>query len=528
MGIVKIRSDFQQARWNEPIIYEMSTPGVRGIIPPEPETAIKAIAGDVVGKLPEIIRRKTAPYLPEVSQKHVLAHWLRLSQETMGSNIGNDISEGTCTMKYNPRVNEALVAEPNFAELHPFQDEDTVQGILEIYYKFEQFIKEISGLDKVTFQPGGGNHAVYTAASVVRAYWEAKGELDKRTEVITTIFSHPCDAATPATAGFKIITIYPDEKGIPDIEALKAAVSERTAAIFMTNPEDIGIYNPKVDEFVKIVHDVGGLCFYDQANANAFLGVARAKEAGFDMCHFNVHKTFGAPHGCSGPATGAFCCTEELAKYLPVPTVEFDGNKYYLDYNRPESFGKVRDFYGVAGVVLKAYAWTMNLGAEGLRACADISVINNNYMEKKVLAIPGITSAFQGNGITRQEQIRYSFEKLHADTGVGTDDVNARIVDYGIPSYWTSHHPWVIPEPMTLEPCETYSKDDIDEYAAVLAQISKEAYENPEIVKTAPHRSSSHRRNDEASLDDPEKWAVTWRAYVKKHLSKNKKMDSVS
>lgn len=528
MGTVKVRHNFQQARWDEPIIYELSTPGVRGIIPPEVEPEIKAVVGDAVGKLPATMRRKELPNLPEVSQKHVLAHWLRLSQETMGSNIGNDISEGTCTMKYNPRINEALVADPDFAELHPCQELGTVQGILEIYYKFEQFLKEVSGLDKFTFQPGGGNHAVYTAASVVRAYWEAKGELGKRDEVITTIFSHPCDAATPATAGFKIITIYPDEKGIPDIEALKAAVSERTAAIFMTNPEDIGIFNYKVDEFVKIVHDVGALCFYDQANANAFLGVARAKEAGFDMCHFNVHKTFGSPHGCSGPATGAFGCRAELAKFLPVPTVEYDGHKYFLDYNRPDSFGKVRDFYGVAGVILRAYAWTMMMGAEGLRECADISVLNNNYMEKKVLAIPGITSAFQGNGIKRQEQVRYSFEKMQKDTGVGTDDVNRRIVDYGIPSYWTSHHPWVIPEPMTLEPCETYSKDDIDEYVATLEQISQEAYADPELVRSAPHRSASHKRNDEASLDNPAKWALTWRAYVKKTAGAKAEMDSVS
>ncbi len=517
MGIVRVRDKFQQARWNEPIIYEMSNPNVRGIIPPKPEKEVANSAGNVVEKLPEGIRRKDLPNLPEVSQKHVLAHYLRLSQETMGSNIGNDISEGTCTMKYNPRINEELVNLPGFAELHPRQSEDTVQGIMEMYYKFENVLKEVSGMSKFTLQPGGGSHAVFTAASIVRAYWEERGELDKRNEVITTIFSHPCDAATPATAGFKVITIYPDENGLPDIEALKSVVSERTAAIFMTNPEDIGMYNPNVDKFVEIVHSVGGLCFYDQANANAFLGVARAKEAGFDMCHFNVHKTFGSPHGCSGPACGALGVSEKLAKYLPVPTVEFDGTKYYLDYDKEKSIGKVRDFIGVAGVIVRAYAWTMMMGAEGLRECADISVINNNYMEKKMLQIRGISSAFQGNGIIRQEQIRYSFEKLHEETGIGSDDFNARIVDYGIPSFWSSHHPWVIPEPMTLEPCETYSKDDIDEYVEVVKTIVDEAYTNPEIIKTAPHRSSSHRRNDEASLDDPEKWATTWKAYLRKH-----------
>ena len=516
MGSVKVRKNFHQARWDEPIIHEMSTPGIRGILPPEVEEEIRDKVGDVVGSIPEDMRRKSLPDLPEVSQKHALMHWLHLSQETMGSNLTNDISEGTCTMKYNPRVNEELAAGRGFAELHPFQDEDTVQGILEIYYKVEQFLKEISGLDRFTFQPGGGNHAVYTASSVVRAYHAERGESEQRDEAITTIFSHPCDAATPATAGFKIITIYPDENGVPDIEALRAAVSERTAGIFMTNPEDIGIFNPRADEFVKIVHDAGGLCFYDQANANALLGIARAKEAGFDMCHFNVHKTFGAPHGCSGPANGAFGCRDELAKYLPVPTVEFDGKKYYLDYDRPESIGKIRDFMGTAGVILRAYSWIMMMGADGLRECAEISVLNNNYLEKKLLSIPGLGSAFQDNGIKRQEQVRYSWEKLKEETGVGTDDVNRRIVDYGIEHFWTSHHPWIIPEPMTLEPCETYSIDDLDEYYQVLKRISEEAYGDPDFVKNAPHKSCTHKRNDEPALDDPSKWALTWRAYQKK------------
>ena len=520
MGNVKVKKGFQQARWNEPIIYEMSTAGQRGILVPQPAQEIKAMAGDVVGNLPANMRRKELPNLPELSQKHVLMHYLHLAQETMGSNICQDISEGTCTMKYNPRVNEELAALPSFAELHPCQDEDTVQGILEIYYKVEQIIKEVSGMDKVTFQPGGGNHAVYTAGSVVRAYWEDKGELDTRDEIITTIFSHPCDAAAPCTAGFKVITIYPDKNGFPDIEALKAAVSKRTAAIFMTNPEDIGLFNPRVHEFVNIVHGVGGLCFYDQANGNAVLGVARAREAGFDMCHFNLHKTFGAPHGCSGPANGTFCSTEELAKFMPVPTVEYDGRKYYLDFDRPESIGKVRDFMGTAGVVLRAYAWTMMLGADGLRACADISVINNNYMEKKMMEIAGLSQAFLGNGHKRQEQIRYSWEKVKADTGVGTNEINNRVVDYGLPHYWTSHHPWEIPEPMTLEPCETFSKDDIDEYVEVIKTIRNEAYETPEIIMSAPHKAASHKRNDEEALDDPEKWALTWKAYLRKQSNK--------
>lgn len=516
MAKVKVRKNFHQAKWDEPIIYELSTPGLRGIIPPEVEDEIVDAVGDVWDTLPESIRRKARPELPEVDQKHILQHWLHLSQETMGSNISNDISEGTCTMKYNPRINETLCLDKGFADLHPDQDDETVQGMLEVYSKFEHVVKEVSGMDKFTLQPGGGNHAVYTAASIVRAYHASRGEADQRDEVITTIFSHPCDAATPATAGYKIITIFPDERGIPDIEAIRAAASERTAAIFMTNPEDIGIYNPNADEIVKIIHSVGGLCFYDQANANAFLGVARAKEAGFDMCHFNVHKTFGTPHGCSGPAAGALGVKDFLAKFLPVPTVEFDGAKYFLDYDRPESIGKVRGYVGTSSVILKAYAWCAMMGAEGLRECADVSVINNNYMQKLMEEIPYITSAFQNNGIVRQEQIRYSFSQLTEKTGVGSEDANRRMLDFGIPWFWSSHHPWVIPEPMTLEPCESYTKEDIEEYAAVVRHVVEESFQDAAFVKGAPYNSVIHKRIHEEDLDDPEKWALTWKTYKRK------------
>ena len=273
MGVVKLRN-YHQAHWDEPIIFEMSTPGVRGILTPAVEEDVKKKAGDVFSRLPASIRRKNPPALPEVDQKRVLSHFLHLSQETLGSNLTPDISLGTCTMKYNPRVNEDLVNEPGLAYLHPSQDPDTVQGILEIYYKFEQILKELSGMDRFTLQPGGGSHAVFTAASIIRAYHKACGELEKRNEIITTIFSHPCDAATPATAGFKVITLYPDENGYPDLNAFKAALSDHVASIHITNPEDTGIYNPIIDKFTKAAHDVGALCFYDQANLNGVMGIA--------------------------------------------------------------------------------------------------------------------------------------------------------------------------------------------------------------------------------------------------------------
>jgi glycine dehydrogenase subunit 2 len=295
---------------------------------------------------------------------------------------------------------------------------------------------------------------------------------------------------------------------------LKASLSERTAAIMITNPEDTGIYNPRIEEYVKAAHKVGALCSYDQANANGMLGIARAKEAGFDLCHFNVHKTFSTPHGCMGPAMGAQGVVAKLAKFQPVPKVAFDGKKYYLDYNQPESIGKVRAFFGNASIVVKAYAWIMQHGHDGLREVAECSVLNNNYMEKKIREIPGVV-VWYAEGKRRLEQVRYCWTKLKEETGVGTDDVMRRMADFGLQHYWTSHHPWVVPEPFTLEPCESYSKDDIDEYVAVLRQCSKEAYENPEYIKNAPYNLPVHKV-PEPEIDEPEKIAVTWRQYLKK------------
>ena len=504
---------FHQARWDEPILFELSREGQRGILLPEVEAGIVDRVGDVLAAIPQGVRRQRPPRLPELSQPQVLRHYLRLSQETLGADLNVDVGQGTCTMKFNPKVNDQLARMPEMAELHPLQDDETVQGILEILYRFEQILKEISGMDQFTFQPGAGSQAIYANAAIIRAYHAWRGEADRRDEIITTIFSHPSDAACPKTAGFKVITLYPDEDGYPDLEALKAAVSERTAGLMITNPEDTGIFNPRIAEFVRIVHQAGGLCSYDQANANGILGITRAADAGFDLCHFNLHKTFSTPHGCGGPAVGATGVTRELARFLPVPVLEFDGLQYRWNYDRPESIGKIRQFHGVAPAVLKAYAWVMSLGAEGLRQVAEVAVLNNNYLLKRILEIRGVSAPY-ARGRRRIEQVRYSWEELAGQTGVTTDDIGARAADYGV-HYWTSHHPFIVPEPMTLEPTESYSKAELDEYAAILRHVAEEAYSNPEIVKTAPHNCPVHRM-DQHALDDPQQWAITWRAYQRK------------
>jgi len=504
---------FHQARWDEPVIFELSTPGQRGVLLPQVEEGIRQEAGNVLASLPSCLRRKRAPKLPEMSQVHVLRHYARLSQENLGVDLNIDVGQGTCTMKYSPKVNDQLARSPKMSELHPLQDELTVQGMLEIMFRLEQLLKEISGMDRFTLQPGAGSSAIYTNIAMIRAYHAAQGQSAQRDEVITTIFSHPSNAAAAKVAGYKIITLYPDGDGYPDLNALKAAVSPHTAALLITNPEDTGIFNPRIEDFVQTVHVVGGLCSYDQANANGILGITRARQAGFDVCHFNLHKTFSTPHGCGGPAAGASGVTEVLAPFLPVPTVEYDGQKYFLDYDRPQSIGKIRPFYGVAQNMLKAYAWIMSLGADGLREVAEVAVLNNNYLMKKVLEIRGASAPY-ARGKRRIEQVRYSWDLLSQDTGIHSEEIGYRAADFGT-HYWTSHHPYVVPEPMTLEPTESYSKADLDEYAGILAHIAEEAYIDPQIVKTAPHNSTIHRIDHEP-FDDPASWAVTWRAYLRK------------
>jgi len=285
---------FHQAKWDEPIIFELSQQGQRGILVPEVEEGIRAQVKDALATLPEKMRRKQPPRLPELSQPQVLRHYVRLSQETLGTDVNVDVGQGTCTMKYSPKINDQLARSPKLADLHPLQDEETVQGILEIMYRFEQILKEISGMDRFSLQPAAGSAAIYANVSIIRAYHESRGEAEQRDEIITTIFSHPSNAACSKTAGFKVITLYPDEDGYPDLEALKAAVSDRTAGLLITNPEDTGIFNPRIEAFVLVVHDAGGLCSYDQANANGLLGITRARDAGFDLCHFNLLKTFSS------------------------------------------------------------------------------------------------------------------------------------------------------------------------------------------------------------------------------------------
>lgn len=363
-------------------------------------------------------------------------------------------------------------------------------------------------------QLGGGSQAIYANVAVIRAWHESRGEGTQRDEIITTILSHPANPGAAATLGYKVITLTPGPDGTPDFEALRSAVSPRTAGLLITNPEDTGIYNERITEFVDLVHRAGGLCAYDQANANGTFGIARAREAGFDLCHFNLHKSFGSPHGCQGPAAGAQGAVKKLEPFLPLPRVAFDGEKYHLVGDAPLSVGYLRKFLGVPAVVLRVYAYIRSLGPDGLKQASELSILNNNYLIKKLLEIDGLELPW-APGKRRMEQARLSWRTLTDETGVTTDDIDRRVVDYGYQSYFSSHHPRVIPEPFTPEPAETYSKADIDGYAETMAAIAAEARSDPEIVKTAPHNAALASRIDESALNDENRLATTWRAWKK-------------
>lgn len=500
--------NYHAPRWDEPLIHELSNAGERGILPPAP-------IGELSATSPEaFVRRSAAPELPEIAQGQLMRHFLRLSQETLGADLNVDIGQGTCTMKYSPKVNERAAGSPLSRGAHPRQAASTAQGTLQILHDLEGYLREVSGMDAVSLQAGSGSAAIFGNVSIVRAYHQDRGEADLRDEIITTIYSHPSNAATAKTLGYKVITLWPDERGFPDLDALKSVISERTAALFITNPEDTGIFNPRITEYVEAVHEVGGVTVYDQANANGLLGIARAREAGFDLCHFNLHKTFSTPHACGGPAAGAIGAVEALAPYLPGQRVVQGEAGYEFAPRSEKAVADIRPFHGVIPNLIRAYAWIRAMGPDGMREVSDIAVLNNNYVMTRVLEIDGVTAPY-AEGQRRVEQVRYSWEQLTKETGVTSGELGARMADYGF-HYWTSHHPYVVPEPLTLEPTESYSKKELDEYVDALARTAEEARTDPEHVKSAPHRSSIHTVDVDVTTE-PETWATSWRAYRRKH-----------
>ena len=505
--------NYHSAVWDEPVVMELGAPGRRGILFPDTEERISSTVGEAQDLVAEAMRRQSPIGLPEMSEPEVLRHYLHLSQQTLGM-MGISLF-GTCTMKYNPRLNEVMTMLPHISEVHPHQNTATLQGVLEVIHRLDLILRELSGMDRFVFQAGGGADAAYLHATITRAYFESRGELGQRTEVITTSQAHPCNPATAAAAGFSVITLPLEEAGYASTDALRAAVSDRTASLMVTNPDDMGIYNPHIKEWVDVVHEAGGLCFYDHANFNGVMSRIRAAELGFDACMFMLHKTFGGPKAGGGPAVGAYGCIAELERFLPRPLVVADGDAFRLDEGGRDNSGRVREFWGNVPLIIKSYSWSRAMGAAGIREAADLSVLANNYMEKRLLEIPGITKSLPHLVAHRMEMTRYSLGELTNETGVTAINVQNRMVDFGVDAFWLSHEPWIVPEPFTPEAGEMWSLEDIDYWIDVLAHVCNEAREQPELVKTAPHNQAIHQLND-SYLNDPERWATTWRAFQRK------------
>ncbi|WP_297512659.1 aminomethyl-transferring glycine dehydrogenase subunit GcvPB [Thermococcus sp.] len=491
---------FRQAKWDEPLIFELSREGRVGYTLPKP-------IEDVDVEIPEKLRRKSKLGLPELSEPEIVKHYTRLSEMNYGVDSGI-YPLGSCTMKYNPKINEEIAGHPGVAYVHPYQDERTVQGALRIMWELEQWLKEITGMDRFTLQPAAGANGEFTGVSIIRAY-HLDNEEPQRDEMLVADSAHGTNPASAAMAGFKVIEIPSTEEGTMDLEALENAVGERTAGLMLTNPNTLGIFEDEILEIAKIVHKAGGLLYYDGANLNAVLGKVRPGDMGFDVVHLNLHKTFSTPHGGGGPGSGPVGVKDFLKDYLPVPLVSYDeeNDRYYLDYNVPKSIGKVKELYGNFAVMVRALVYLKVMGKEGLKNASEIAVLNANYLTRKLLGTKGYE--LPGKKLRKHETV-FSAEPMKKETGVTAMDVAKRLLDFGLHAP-TVYFPLIVHEALMIEPTETVSREEIDAYVEALKRISEEAYNNPEVVKGAPHNTAVRRVDDVLAAKKP---VLSWRMYL--------------
>lgn len=498
---------YRQTRWDEPVIFNLGKTGRVGHVLPEADEEIREKVGDLNAVLPEGMLRKNKPGLPELSEVEVVRHFLRLSQMNYGVDSGF-YPLGSCTMKYNPKINDALAGLPDLANIHPYQDEDTVQGILEILFELERWLSEITGTHEVCLQPAAGAHGELLGTLLMRACLKSNGQCERRTEVIVPDSSHGTNPASAAMAGFNVVVLPSGSDGCLDLDALKSAVSERTAGLMLTNPNTLGLFEKDIEKIAKIVHDVGGLLYYDGANLNPLLGRVRPGDMGFDIVHINIHKTFSTPHGGGGPGAGPVGVSKALAKFLPVPCIVYDGEKYRLDYDRPSSIGKIRSFYGNVAVLVRAYAYILSMGLEGLKEAAEVSVLNANYVLKKLGEIRGLTLPYDPLKPRKHECV-ISAKPLKDETGVTAANIAKRLLDYGMHAP-TIYFPLIVDEALMIEPTETYEKEEIDRFVEAVGKICQEAYTNPDAVRAAPHNTSVPRL-DEVKASHPKTMTLSWR-----------------
>jgi len=470
----------------EPLLSELSRPGREGHELPCGEVPSDA--------LPEALTRARLP-LPEVGELDVVRHFTRLSQKNYAIDLGF-YPLGSCTMKYNPKINEVVARLPGFAAIHPYQPESSIQGALKLLYELQAMLAEITGFTAATLQPAAGAHGELCGMLLIRAYHQKRGER-QRTRVLIPDSAHGTNPATAAMCGFTTVSVPTDERGNVDMRRLREHLDDTVAAMMLTNPNTLGLFEEHVLEMAEAVHRAGGLMYGDGANLNAILGAVKPAHVGFDVLHINTHKTFSTPHGGGGPGAGPVVVGEALEPFLPTPRVvrRADGS-YGLDSSYPDSIGRMREFYGHFGVLVRAYTYIRMHGAEGLRQISDVAVLNANYLRVLLQAV---------YDLPYQRTCMHEFVlsgRRQKQQGVRTLDIAKRLIDYGFYPP-TVYFPLIVEEAIMIEPTESETKDTLDAFARAMIEIAREVEQDPELVRTAPHTRELHRLDEVRAARKP-------------------------
>jgi len=472
------------------LIFELSNKGRKAYTLPKLDVEEKPLE-DI---LPQQMMRKEEIELPEVSEVDIIRHYTLLSNKNYGVDTGF-YPLGSCTMKYNPKINEDMASLVGFTALHPYQPVETVQGALKLMYELENMLSEITGMDKFSLQPAAGAHGELTGLMIIKAYHEHRND-KKRKKIIVPDSAHGTNPASATVAGFDVIEIKSNKEGAIDLAALKAVLNDEVAGLMLTNPSTLGLFEENIVEIARLVHEAGGLLYYDGANLNAIMGITRPGDMGFDVVHLNLHKTFSTPHGGGGPGAGPVGVKKELADFLPVPVIEFKDGIYSLNYDRPLSIGKVRSFYGNFNVLIKAYSYILTMGAEGLKRASEMAVLNANYLKEKLknhykVAVDKVCM--------HEFVLAGLLEKVN---DIRTLDVAKRLIDYGFHPP-TIYFPLIVDEAIMIEPTETESKETLDAFIEAMIKISEEAKENPQLLKEAPHNTPVRRVDEVLAARNP-------------------------
>ncbi|HHT9120628.1 MAG TPA: aminomethyl-transferring glycine dehydrogenase subunit GcvPB [Candidatus Hypogeohydataceae bacterium YC41] len=474
----------------EKLIFEISSSGRRGVSLPPLDVPRKPLEE----MIPTKFQRKTPPRLPEVSELDVVRHFTRLSQLNYSVDT-HFYPLGSCTMKYNPRVHEEVAGLEGFSRLHPYQPPEQTQGMLELLYHFSELVKEICGMPEFSLQPAAGAHGELLGMMLVRAYHRKRGETGRK-KIIIPDSAHGTNPASAALSGFEVIEVKSDSHGLVDLEDLRRTMSPEIAGMMITNPNTLGLFEKDIVTICNILHEAGGLVYCDGANMNALLGRVKPGAMGIDLLHLNLHKTFTGPHGGGGPGSGPLGVSEPLRPFLPVPRVKKEGDTYIWDYNYPETIGRIKAFYGHIGVIIKAYAYILSLGTEGLMKVSEAAVLNANFLRKKLsnfydLPYPEVCMhEFVLSGRRQKKQ------------GVTTLDIAKRLLDYDFYAP-TIYFPLIVEEALMIEPTETESKQTLEAFAEALIKIAKEAESAPDRVKGAPFDTPVRRLDEVKAAREP-------------------------